>query len=149
MKKLSLVFFVLLWSSIGLYAQEVGQGHFQMNAGMDLYNTRNNPITIGNPIRTDFDMNYYVTEKFTLGVGFDYNTGLKRTNFSPGFRLYAGKTFFFRTKAYIASDLNYVDIGPGIGNDFFLSDNWAIEANVDYLIRANSAAFRMGIALFL
>lgn len=146
----TIITLLLAFAVSSLMAQEVGKGHFQMNAGMDLYNTRNrNPITVANTIKTDLDFNYYVAEKFTVGLGFDYNTGLKRTNFSPGFRLYAGNTFFFRTKAYIPQTFDNVDVGLGIGNDFFLSDNWAIEGNVDYLIRAKAAYFRVGIALFL
>ena len=74
-------------------------------------------------------MNYYIADRFTLGLGFDYSTSLKRTNISPGFRWYFNDGFFLRGKAYIASDFNYIDVGPGIGHDFFLNDNWAIEAN--------------------
>ena len=148
MKTIFTILFTLLLMTG--FSQEVGEGHFQINAGMDIYSTSNrNPVTIGRTIRTDLDFNYYVANRFTVGVGFDYSTALQRTNFSPGFRLYASDGFFFRSKAYIPQTFNYVDVGVGIGNDFFLSDNWAIEGNVDYMIRANTAVFRAGIALFL
>lgn len=149
MKKLILILSFSL-AALGINAQEIGEDHIMFSPGMDIYNTGNrNPITIGSTIRTDLDFNYFVTDKFTLGVGFDYNTGLRRTNFSPGFRLYAGKTFFFRAKSYIDLDFDYVEAGIGLGNDFFLSDHWAIEVNGDYLIRAQTGVFRAGIALFL
>ena len=133
------------------FSQEIYQGNVQINAGLDLLTSPSaTPLTnIENRIRGDLDFNYFLQDRFALGLGFDYSTALSRTGFSPGMRYYWMDEAFFRSKLNIAMDFSTFDISTGLGYNYMFGDNFALESNLDYFIKSEKAAFRMGIALFL
>lgn len=133
------------------FSQEIYQGNVQINAGLDLLTSPSGtPLTnIENRIRGDLDFNYFLQDRFALGLGFDYSTALSRTGFSPGMRYYWLDEAFFRAKLNIAMDFSDFDVSTGLGYNYMLGDNFALESNLDYFIKSEKAAFRIGIALFL
>ena len=147
--KIVSVFFLLF--AIGANGQEIYQGNVQINAGIDLLTSPSaTPLTnIGNRIRGDLDFNYFVQDRFAVGAGFDYSTALSRTGFSTGIRYYWLDEAFFRAKVNVPMDFSDFDVSTGLGYNYMLGDNFALESNLDYFIRTEKASFRMGIALFL
>ena len=148
--KLKILFIAFIFS-FAANAQDIYQGDLQINAGIDLLTSPSlTPLTnIENRIRGDADFNYFLQDRFSLGVGFDYSTQLNRTGFSPGIRYYWLDQAFFRAKLNIAMDFNDFDVSTGLGYNYMFSDNWGLESNLDYFIKSEKAAFRMGIAVFI
>lgn len=151
MKSVIKILLLTLLFSISGKAQDIYQGNLQINAGMDLLTSPSGtPLTdIENRIRGDLDFNYFLQDRFTLGVGFDYSTSLNRTGFSPGIRYYWLDQAFFRAKLNVAMDFSDFDVSTGLGYNYMLNDNWGLESNLDYFIKSEKAAFRMGIAVFI
>lgn len=151
MKNLIPILLLSLTISFGAKSQDIYKGDMQINAGLDLLTSPSlTPLTnIENRIRGDVDFNYFLQDRFTLGVGFDYSTKLSRTGFSPGIRYYWLDESFFRMKLNIAMDFSDFDVSTGLGYNYMFSDNWGLESNLDYFIKSEKAAFRMGIAVFI
>lgn len=151
MKKTSILFFVVFLLSINARSQEIYEGNLQINAGLDLLTSPSGtPLTnINDRIRTDLDFNYFIQDRFAVGLGFDYSTALRRTSFSPGIRYYWLGSAFFRSKLNIAMDFSDFDVSTGLGYNYMINDNWGIESNLDYYIKNERATFRMGIAVFI
>lgn len=145
------VLLIIVLLSISLKAQDIYQGDLQINAGVDLLTSPSGtPLTnIENRLRGDLDFNYFMQDRFSLGVGFDYSTQLNRTSFSPGIRYYWLDQAFFRAKLNVAMDFSDFDVSTGLGYNYMFSDNWGLESNLDYFINNEKAAFRMGIAVFI
>ena len=150
--KIKLSFILLSFIlTVKINAQDIYQGDLQINAGVDLLTSPSGtPLTnIENRLRGDLDFNYFLQDRFSLGVGFDYSTQLNRTGFSPGIRYYWLDQAFFRSKLNIAMDFSDFDVSTGLGYNYMFSDNWGLESNLDYFIKSEKAAFRMGIAVFI
>ena len=122
------------------------QGNVQANFGFDVYRTPGSDF--GN-IQPSLDLNYFAANNFAVGLGFNYSSGLKTAALEPGVRLYPFGGMFLRTRAFVPTKFNWIDVSAGLGYDWALSDKWAIETNADYYLRSKSTVLRMGIALFL
>ena len=137
--------------SLSLNAQDISQGDMQINSGLDLLSSGSaKPFTnIKNRLRGDLDFNYFLQDRFAVGIGFDYSTSLTQLGFSPGIRYYWLDKSFFRTKLNIPTNFSGFDISLGVGYNYMISDNWGLESNMDYFIKGERAVFRMGIAVFI
>lgn len=127
------------------------KGDFLLNGGVNIYSTRNiNPVTFGKNIVFGFDLNYFAADKFSLGGGFEYFNGLSKGAVDLGMRYYFSETIFFRSKGYyfFNKKKNPFDLSFGLGNDFMLSDHWAIEVNAEYYVQPKAVIFRFGIGVF-
>jgi len=127
------------------------KGDFLLNGGVNIYSTSNiNPITIGEKIVFGFDINYFAADKFSLGGGFEYFNDLNKGAIALGMRYYLSETIFFRSKGYyfFNKKKNPFDLSFGLGNDFMLSDHWAIEVNADYYVQPKAVIFRFGLGVF-
>jgi hypothetical protein len=131
------------------YSQE--QGQLMLTLGMDAYKTDNNPFSAFKKFQGGFEANYFVADKVSVGLGFEYygyssGGSLKYITFSP--RLYPIGGLFLRAKPLIPLNRQRFDVGVGLGYDIMLGETWAIELAGDYYIDQSSAGFRLGFAAF-
>ena len=130
------------------------QGDFLLNGGVNVFqfNLKANTLTIKffEPVRFGFDLNYFAADRFAISGGFEYTDLDKSSAAALGLRLFLSETIFLRSKGYyfFGRDKKPLDISFGFGNDFMLSDHWAVEANADYYVQLNAFVFRLGMGVF-
>lgn len=122
-----------------------------ITAGMDAYKTDNNPFDAFNKFQAGLELNYFVTDKFSIGPGLEwygYSGGgnIKYISFSP--RFYPVGGLFLRAKSLIPLNKQRFDVGVGAGYDIKLGETWAVEIAGDYYVDQSSAGFRLGFAGF-
>jgi len=151
-KKTLLIILLTIISTIA-FSQEIYEGNVQINAGLRLLTSPEGakPLTnINNRLHTDIDVNVFLKDRFSIGGGLDYiSSGLNRAAFSTGIRYYWLDEAFFRSKIHVPFDFNAFDFSVGVGYNYMLGDDIGLESNLDYYIKSETAAFRMGVALFL
>lgn len=119
--------------------------------GMDAYRTNFSKVFI--KFQYGFEGNYFLANRFALGLGLEVYRPANATFISFGPRLYPFGKFFLRFKPLFPLQrklLDNIEAQVGMGYDIFIgdSDTWAIELAADYYLRHQTADLRIGLATF-
>ena len=149
MKTLKISLFFILFSAGASFGQ-ASNGTFMINA-------YSGPVfsNFGNTLNARFLMglegNYFFGDHISFTGGLDFDASGSGTAYGViGNRIYISDKFFLRHRTSISlQNPNAFDMILGLGNDFMISDNWAVEANLDYHVPSKGVGIKLGFSWFI